>query len=193
MKLHTGSPVEETRIEIIPLIDVIFCILTFFILAAVGLTRQSGINVDLPRAASGTSQMREMMIVSLDPIGQLYIDRQPVTEQELIRELLTYQIESPNGMIVLYASRSASYNEVVGVLDLLRSTGSDRVALATLPDRLGGGDTLDLNELLNQEFDDLDLLTPLPPTSPLPGQNPLERAPSSQPLSPQTPSGTKSP
>ncbi|TVQ15998.1 MAG: biopolymer transporter ExbD [Leptolyngbya sp. DLM2.Bin15] len=206
MKINMGSPDEETRIEILPMIDVIFCILTFFILAAMGLTRQAGINVDLPRASSGTSQMREMMIVSLDPIGQLYVDRQPVNEQELIRELLTYQVSSPSGLIVLYASRSASYNEVVSVLDLMRSTGSDRVALATLPDRqggssLGGNESLDLDELLNQEFDDLNRLTPNGSSGA--GEVPLidprdidpltpPRSPARSP-SPGSPSGTKSP
>lgn len=160
MKLNLGSQTEEARIEIIPLIDVIFCILTFFILAAVGLTRQSGINVDLPRASTGSSQMREMLIVSLDPIGQLYVDRNPVTEQELVRSLLNYQIDSPDGLVVLYASRSASYNEVVEVLDLLRSSGSDRVALATLPDGVSADEPLDIEELLEQEFNNLDQFSP---------------------------------
>jgi biopolymer transport protein ExbD len=160
MKLNLGSPAEEARIEIIPLIDVIFCILTFFILAAVGLTRQSGINVDLPRASTGSSQMREMLIVSLDPIGQLYVDRNPVSEQDLIRALLNYQIDSPEGLVVLYASRSASYNEVVEVLDLLRSTGSDRVALATLPDGLTPDAPLTIDELLEQEFESLNQFVP---------------------------------
>jgi biopolymer transport protein ExbD len=179
MKLNLGSPAEEARIEIIPLIDVIFCILTFFILAAVGLTRQSGINVDLPRASTGSSQMREMLIVSLDPIGQLYVDRNPVTEQELIRELLNYQIDSPEGLVVLYASRSASYNEVVELLDLLRSTGSDRVALATLPDGLTPDAPLDIDELLEQEFENLDQFSPseFPENDPIPQLNPDQLQP----------------
>lgn len=174
MKINMGTQTEETRIEIIPLIDVIFCILTFFILAAVGLTRQSGINVDLPQASSGSTQMREMLIVSLDPIGQLYVDQQPVSEQELIRELLNYQINSPEGLVVLYASRSSSYNEVVEVLDLLRSAGSDRVALATLPAGVRSSTEMDLEDLLNQEFENV---TPLDPNQVAPGQG----LPSQQP------------
>jgi biopolymer transport protein ExbD len=134
MKIHLDSPVEEVRIEIIPLIDVIFCILTFFILAAVGLTRQSAIGVDLPSASTGTPQMREMLIVSIDPIGQVYVEQQPVTQDQLLGVILNYQQTSPDGLMVLYASRDARYNDVVGVIDLLRSVGGDRVALATLPE-----------------------------------------------------------
>lgn len=134
MKLRSEHSAEEARIEIIPLIDVIFCILTFFILAALGLTRQSTIGLDLPRASTGTTEMRDMLIVSLDPIGQTYIERDPVTRDQLLDAMFDYQATNPSGIVVLYASRSASYNDVVEVLDLLRSVGGDRVALATLPD-----------------------------------------------------------
>jgi biopolymer transport protein ExbD len=133
MKLDYESTEPDVRIEIIPLIDVIFCILTFFILAAVTLTRQAAINVDLPQAASGATQMRQTLIVSVDPIGQTYVEKLPVTQDQLYQSILKFREQNPDGMMVLYASRSASYNDVVQVLDLLRSAGGDRVALATLP------------------------------------------------------------
>ncbi len=134
MKTNWESSTEDIRIEILPLIDVIFCILTFFILASVVLTRQSGINVDLPSAETGTTQMREMVIVSVDPVGQLYLEQQPISREQLTEALRNYRQNSPSGLMVLYASRSARYDDVVNVLDLLRSVGGDRVALATLPE-----------------------------------------------------------
>lgn len=137
IKFHDDSQDDPARIELIPLIDVIFCILTFFILAAVTLTRQTAINVDLPRAGTGQSQLRELLIVSVDPIGQTYIEKQPVTREQLYDSMLKFRQTSPDGLIVLYASRASSYNDVVQVLDLLRSVGGSRVALATLP---GSGD-----------------------------------------------------
>ena len=137
------TPSEDVKIEIIPLVDVIFCILTFFILAAVGLTRQQAIDLDLPNAASGsplppqglgaTALQRERLYVSVDAIGQVYLDQQPVTLDLLYDVLLQHQQTSPEGLIVLYASRDARYEDVIQVLDLLRSVGGDRVALATLP------------------------------------------------------------
>lgn len=133
MKLDYDSTEPEVRIEIVPLIDVIFCILTFFILAAVTLTRQAAINVDLPQAASGTTQMRQILIVSVDAIGQTYVEKSPVSKDQLLQAILGFRQQNPQGMMVLYASRSASYNDVVQVLDLLRAAGGDRVALATLP------------------------------------------------------------
>ncbi len=141
MKLDIDSPAEEVRIEILPLIDVIFCILTFFILAAVGLTRQQAINLDLPTADTAStlpgenaaSQINSRLYVSIDKDGQVYIDRQIVSLDLLYDVLLQHQRISPSGLIVLYASKDSRYEDVVLVLDLLRSVGGNRVALATLP------------------------------------------------------------
>jgi biopolymer transport protein ExbD len=133
MKFNFDPPEQEVRIEIIPLIDVIFCILTFFILAALTLTRQNALNVDLPKASTATTQMRKIMLVSIDPIGQTYLEKQAVNRDQLSQALVKFQQANPQGKIVLYASRASSYNDVVQVLDLLKSVGGDRVALATLP------------------------------------------------------------
>ncbi|GAB4377942.1 MAG: biopolymer transporter ExbD [Elainellaceae cyanobacterium] len=191
MKLYTDNPDTDVRIELVPLIDVIFCILTFFILAAVTLTRQTAINVDLPRAGTGATQLRELLIVSVDPIGQTYIEKQPVTREQLYEAMINFRGNSPDGLVVLYASRAASYNDVVQVLDLLRSVGGSRVALATLP-----GNASDSNQfqLPNSPLDgnpansadpyqlpnlpdSLDLDTPLPGLEPLP--SPSSNSPSS--------------
>lgn len=135
LKLWTDtSRAEDVRIEIIPLIDVIFCILTFFILAAVGYSRQQAINLDLPKAETGTPQMREMLIVSLDDFGQVYVEQNRVTTRsELYKDINQYHRNNPTGLMVLQASAGASYDEVIQVLDVLRQVGGDRVALATLP------------------------------------------------------------
>ncbi|MFM7613604.1 MAG: ExbD/TolR family protein [Synechococcales cyanobacterium] len=133
MNIELDNPPEEVRIEIIPLIDVIFCILTFFILSALQLTRQQAINVNLPTATTGTSQMQEMLIVTVDDLGQTYVEKEPVTSQQLIGELQVYHQRNPQGLMLLYANRTAVYGDVIQILDLMRSIGGDRVALATLP------------------------------------------------------------
>ena len=127
----------EVRIEIVPMIDVIFCILVFFILAAVTFSRQQAINIDLPKAESGLAQKPEMLIVSLDEMGQVYVEQQLVTKNQLAQALQNYRQFNPNGRMVLYAPRNATYNEVIQVLDTLKQIGGDRVALATLPGESG--------------------------------------------------------
>jgi biopolymer transport protein ExbD len=132
MKVNLEST-DDVQIQIIPLIDVIFCILTFFILAALQLTRQQAINIDLPKANTGTTQMRDMLVVTVNATGQTFVDRQYVDRNQLSQALQAYREKNPNGLLVLYASQTAFYNDVVQILDLMRQVGGDRVALATLP------------------------------------------------------------
>lgn len=134
MKINLHSPIEEVQVQIIPLIDVIFCILTFFLLAALQFTRQQAISVDLPKATTSTTpQIRNTLIVTIDSVGQTYVEQEPVIPEQLTQKLQAYRASNPAGIMVLNASRTSSYNDVVQVLDKMREVGGDRVALATLP------------------------------------------------------------
>ena len=134
MKINPGNINEEPRIELVPLIDVIFCILTFFLLAGLQVARQQAINVDIPKATSGAPAARELLMVSLNDAGQLFLEQQPMlVPGQLIEAVKQYRQARPNSSIVLYASKQVSYNKVVEVLDALRGVAGDRVALATLP------------------------------------------------------------
>ncbi|MBD1913938.1 MULTISPECIES: biopolymer transporter ExbD [unclassified Leptolyngbya] len=190
MKVKYQPSATEVRIELIPLIDVIFCILTFFLLASVTLTRQAGINVDLPRATSGITQMREMLLVSVDPVGLIYIDKEAVSAEELQRRLVEFRDANPDGIMVLYASRLASYNDVVQVLDILRSVGGDRVALATLPEAPGSQGGTEGNQTTPVAPGTLPpgtTFTPLPgdPLAPSAAPSPRSQAEPSAPPQPQ--------
>lgn len=131
MKINFDTPPEDVQIQIVPLIDIIFCILTFFILAALQLTRQPSIQVDLPRASTATTQTRDTLLVSIDQAGRTFIDKQPIDRTQLTQVVQTYLERNPEGILVVNASQMAFYNDVVQVLDTLRAVGGDRVALAT--------------------------------------------------------------
>jgi biopolymer transport protein ExbD len=188
MKIRTDSTTDEARIELIPLIDVVFCILTFFILASLQLTRQQAINVDLPKASTGETQMQKMLIVGIDTAGRTYIEQQPVNQDQLDRSLLRFRRWNPSGLIVLYAPKEARYNDVVSVLDRLRAIGGERVALATLP---SSAEIKPPTNPLNPTLTPPGNLTPpfaptapnsgdmLPPISPLP--SPLPNIPNNSP------------
>ncbi|MBO3458865.1 biopolymer transporter ExbD [Aetokthonos hydrillicola Thurmond2011] len=141
MKVNLHTPLEETQVQIIPLIDVVFCILSFFILASLQFTRQQAINVDLPTAKTGSisnssvmSQTKQQILpVTIDAIGQTYVEKQPVKREDLKIVLENYVRKNPKGILVLNASRSATYNDVIEMLDLLRQVGGDRVSLGIIP------------------------------------------------------------
>jgi biopolymer transport protein ExbD len=207
------NPSRDVHIEIVPLIDVIFCILTFFILAAVGLTRQQAIDLDLPTAQTGqplpgqVGQGADRLYVSIDGFGQVYLDQQPVPI-ELLRDVLgQFNQVNPGGLIVLYAARDARYEDVVVVLDELRAVGGDRVALATLPadttlgpeDAVPGDDPAQTPEGFPQQTPEGQLPPgfgqpdgqPQSPTSPLFPSEP--NSPSQEPASPLQPAPTPRP
>ena len=139
MKVKLDTPSEDLQIQIIPLIDVVFCILTFFLLAALQFTRQQAINVDLPKASTGensaaNSQIKSKILpVTIDAIGLTYIEKEPVKQEELEARLKQYIQANPDGILVLNASRTATYNDVIQTLDLLRKVGGNRVSLGIIP------------------------------------------------------------
>ncbi|MEH1943610.1 MAG: biopolymer transporter ExbD [Nostoc sp.] len=137
MKVNLHTPIEEVQIQIIPLIDVVFCILTFFLLAALQFTRQQAINVDLPKASSssvsGITSQSGNLIVTIDAVGNTYIEKQPVKRDDLGQRLKQYLQANPSAVVVLNASRTATYNDVIETLDLLRQVGGDRVSLGIIP------------------------------------------------------------
>ncbi len=158
---------QEVRIEIVPMIDVIFCILTFFILAAVGFSRQQAISLNLPKAVTGTPQMREILVVSLDNQGQLYLEKQPVSQVQLYSAIKNYHSLNPTGLMVLHASQDVRYSQVIEVLDMLKEVGGDRVALATLAGKSNApNQTVDPYSGFNPYYPNPNPTTPVMPSQP---------------------------
>ncbi len=182
MKVKLDTPGEELQIQIIPLIDVVFCILTFFLLAALQFTRQQAINIDLPKASTGTdsaanSQVKNNILpVTIDAIGLTYIEKEPVNREQLEARLKQYLQTHPDGILVLNASRTATYNDVIQTLDLLRKVGGNRVSLGIIPGSSQpvinppGVPTIPIpsipNNFANPEINPPGNLSPLPPANP---------------------------
>jgi biopolymer transport protein ExbD len=149
MKIYLDKEAEVPRVEIIPLIDILFCILTFFLLAALQVTRYQAVNVaqeNIPQVKTGVSQITPRLVVSLDKDRQVYVDGKyfgslieltssTKSQQIFQQNLKKYLNQSPRQQAVLYAPKTANYNDVLQTLDLLRLVMGDRVALGTLPNK----------------------------------------------------------
>lgn len=133
MKIDLDNSTDDAQIQILPLIDVIFCILTFFIMAVVQLQRPQGVNVDIPKAETGTVQPPDRLIVTLSPTAQTFLGSEEVDRNTLADKARKYLDSKPNGLVVLNASQNAFYSDVISILDLMRKIGGNRVALATNP------------------------------------------------------------
>lgn len=183
MKVNLHTPIEEVQIQIIPLIDVVFCILTFFLLAALQFTRQQAINVDLPKASpssvSGITSQSGSLIVTIDAVGNTYIEKQLVKREDLGARLKQYLQANPSAVVVLNASRTATYNDVIETLDLLRQVGGDRVSLGIIP-----GPSQPSTNSLNQP--NIPSFPINPGAAPVPGINPQGNLNPKFPLAPNS-------
>ncbi|NJK40943.1 MAG: biopolymer transporter ExbD [Acaryochloridaceae cyanobacterium SU_2_1] len=183
MKTYLETEDTEVQIDLVPLIDVVFCVLCVFILGTVGLTRPEGINLNLPKAETAVPQIGPTLKVEVGVLGELRINDQPVTDTQLTQQIAQYLQAQPLGVVVLSADGGATYEQVIAVLDLLRSVGGDRVALETSSkDSITPGQPSlqDPSILPVPPLDNLD------PGQPVPGQTvPGQPAPSQQYLANQ--------
>ena len=125
---------KRARIEIIPMIDVVFFLLVFFMMASLSMTVYRGMPVNLPRAASGGAPPAESAAVTVSRDGQAYLDRQPVTRAALGDRLRGMVAANPAVAIVVTADEAVAHGRVVDVLDEIRLAGVTRMAIAIRPD-----------------------------------------------------------
>ena len=128
---HKSSQMPE--INLVPMMDVIMTILTFFIILSMTLTnQQNAVNVTLPSAGKGLSEQKipDPLVVSINQQGELFLGKQQISEEQLAQPMQAYLQQHPEGAVVLNADRKLPYEEVVKVLGKMRDIGGDRVSLA---------------------------------------------------------------
>lgn len=124
---------QMPEVNLVPMMDVIMTILTFFIIVSMTLTnRQNAVNITLPSTGSGTSEQKspDPLVVSISPQGQLFLGKEQITEAQLVQPMQAYLQKNPQGAVVLNADRKLPYEQVVQVLGKMRDIGGDRVSLA---------------------------------------------------------------
>ena len=132
MPVKLGSklpPGNEARIEIIPLIDIMFFLLAAFMLVSLGMVNLRSVKVNLPTATSATADTRNDFVnVSVDRDGGVFLDRNPVAPHELILHLQAWHQTNEQARVFISGDRDARHGDVIRVLDWVRSAGIDRVA-----------------------------------------------------------------
>jgi biopolymer transport protein ExbD len=131
VKLDTKLPSDhaEARIEIIPLIDIMFFLLASFMLVSLSMVNLKSVNVNLPAAASADSESkRDFVDISIDKAGSAYLDKKPIDDTALIAALAEFKRTNPDVRIIISGDRDARHGDIIHVLDLVRLSGIDRVA-----------------------------------------------------------------
>jgi biopolymer transport protein ExbD len=129
MRLPNESE-EQFEINIVPMIDVIFSILAFFIISSLFLTRAQSLPVNLPSAQSAEAKQTEEINITIKSDGEIFIDREPI-QIEALKGALTEKI-APNSesVVILNADKKVEHGTVVKVMDRLRQVPGAKMAIA---------------------------------------------------------------
>ncbi|MBD2166634.1 biopolymer transporter ExbD [Calothrix sp. FACHB-156] len=126
------DPDIPAQINIVPMIDVIFAILTFFIMSTLFLTRQEGLPVNLPQAAtSQQSQVPTKITVTVESNGEISLNKKPTTVDVLTEQLRALVGSTPETIVVINADRKVEHGQIVTVMDQVRQVKGARLAIAT--------------------------------------------------------------
>ncbi|BAY24390.1 biopolymer transport protein ExbD/TolR [Calothrix sp. NIES-2100] len=126
------EPDIPAQINIVPMIDVIFAILTFFIMSTLFLTRSEGLPVNLPKAASAQQQKSsEPINVTVDADGKISLNRKSVTLDVLSEQVRTLMGTTPEALVIINADERVTHGQVVAVMDKLRQVKGAKLAIAT--------------------------------------------------------------
>ena len=127
---------SESEINLLPMMDVLLCLLAFFILVSIHLKPgQPTLKIQLPRitnsSSTGNSSLdQQPLVLQLTATGKLQEAEIPLSPSGLEQRLFQYFQSSPNGTVLLIADQSLPYQVIASYLSQIQKVGGDRVALA---------------------------------------------------------------
>ena len=129
--MHLSSPIphHKARIEIIPLIDIMFFLLASFMMVSLSQVHVKGITLNLPTGLMGQTQSRrEYIALSVDKNGDIYYDKQKVEPNDVYQRLLNVKRISPNAKIFIRGDRDTYHGDILRLIEQVRSAGFYKIA-----------------------------------------------------------------
>jgi biopolymer transport protein ExbD len=131
MKISSPYRRKKARIEIIPLIDIMFFLLAAFMLASLTMIRLQSIKMNLPTATQATREFKpDILNIAVDKAGDIYVDKKMVTTAELHTYLADKLHRPTNFTVYISGDKDATHGSVIRVLDLVRREGIEKVSFA---------------------------------------------------------------
>lgn len=131
-----GGGKKAARIEIIPLIDIIFFLLATFIMVSLSMTKNQGVQVALPIAGSAASlgdqqEMEKSVTLTITDKGDVFYNKDKITIAQLPLKLQTLKSTSKDPKVIINSDAGADFKHVVAVLDEVRKVGIAKVGINT--------------------------------------------------------------
>ncbi len=131
-----GGRGKRARIEIIPLIDIIFFLLATFVMVSLSMTKNQGVQVALPAAASAATlvdqqQQSKALTLSVTGKGEVFFNKEKIALQQLPFRLQTFKSAEKDPKVIINGDAGADFKVVVAVLDEVRKIGIAKVGIST--------------------------------------------------------------
>ena len=132
----SGGTVKRARIEIIPLIDIIFFLLATFIMVSLSMSKNQGVQVALPNAGTAASlgdqqEMEKAVTLTVNEKGEVFFNKDKITIAQLSLRLQTFKTASKDPKVIINSDAGADFKNVVAVLDEVRKIGIAKVGINT--------------------------------------------------------------
>jgi biopolymer transport protein ExbD len=132
MNIPSPRGAKRARIEIIPLIDIIFFLLATFVMVSMSMIKNQGISVNLPVAATSASQERkDYSAITVTAAGEYFFNKEPVTLEEVIERLKAAKAAEEDPRVFINGDEKAEFGKAIAVLDEARKLGISKVAIET--------------------------------------------------------------
>ena len=122
---------SENQINILPMIDIIFAILSFFIISSLFLTRIDSIKVNLPKSSTAVREKNKPQIITIDNNEKIYFNSNEISLKNisaLIRKNIV-NLEEP--LVILRADTSVKHGFIINLLDELRKIENLKIGIST--------------------------------------------------------------
>ncbi|MCP5021848.1 MAG: biopolymer transporter ExbD [bacterium] len=134
MKIRQEEGVEELVLNLTPMIDVIFLLLIFFMVATTFQDPERELDVDLPQAQSGSTltEQDDEVVINIKQDGTVVISDREVTQEELVRHLSQTAQQDPETPVTIRGDRFVHHEDVVSAMDACGSAGLHNLSIGTL-------------------------------------------------------------
>jgi biopolymer transport protein ExbD len=125
------EPDNAPQINIVPMIDVIFAILTFFIMSTLFLSRTEGLPVNLPKASTAKGQEQTKITITIDNKGDLALNKKAIQLEQLNPQIKQLMGGNNQALVIINADEKVEHGQVVNVMDRVRQIEGAKLAIAT--------------------------------------------------------------
>ena len=136
MKLRAYQP-KRARIEIIPMIDTIFFLLVFFMMASLAMTTSKGMPVNLPKASAATDRPIVKVVLTLTNTGNYYVDKEQMSFEGIYGCLQRRLKDNPSAVVVINCDKTQAWERGIQLADEAKRAGARFLTIATEPKPVG--------------------------------------------------------